>query len=396
VRAALTSGGPEGDIDESTGLIGESPGGEGWGPPQEPPAPALPAPPVAWSWRRRKLLLPLGALLLVLPLVAGMLIQVPYYLISPGEARGVADLIKVKGDGAKVYPPKGKILFTTVSLAGQVNVFEALSGWLNNDVEVVPEKQITGGAPRQEVRQLNIQAMVDSKLTATKVALERLGYRVSVTGDGALVTMVNPGDPADGQLQVGDVIKTVDGEAVALHDQVVSKVRQHKPGDMITIGFKRGGVDKTVSLKSIAGPDGAARIGVQLQTNDLKYDFPVDVSIETGLVGGPSAGLAFTLALIDDLTEGELTGGRNVAVTGTIDAEGNVGPVGGVAQKTVTARKAGAIAFLVPPDEEKEAKHYAGKMEIIPVKTLADALTALHRLGGSEVALPGAATAPHS
>jgi PDZ domain-containing protein len=351
---------------------------------------------VPWSWRRRKLLLSFGVLLLVVPIIAGMLIQVPYYLISPGEARGVAELIKVKGDGAKIYPPKGKILFTTVSLAGQVNVFEALSGWLNKDVEVVPEKQITGGAPKTEVRQLNIQAMVDSKLTATKVALERLGYRVSVKGDGALVTMVNPGDPADGKLQVEDVIKTVDGEAVTLHDQVVTKVRQHKPGDMIAIGYKRGGADKTVSLKSIAGPDGAARIGVQLQTNDLKYDFPVDVSIETGLVGGPSAGLAFTLALIDDLTEGELTGGRNVAVTGTIDADGNVGQVGGVAQKTVTARKAGAIAFLVPPEEEKEAKTFAGKMQIIPVKTLADALTALHRLGGSEVALPGAATAPHS
>jgi PDZ domain-containing protein len=351
---------------------------------------------VPWSWRRRRLLLSLGVLLLVVPFLAGVLIQVPYYLISPGEARGVAELIKVKGDGAKIFPPRGKILFTTVSLAGNVNVFEALAGWMDNEVEVIPEKQITGGAPRQEVRQQNIQAMVDSKLTATKVALERLGYRVSVTGDGALVTAVNPGDPADGHLQVGDVIKSVDGEAVTLHDQVVSKVRQHKPGDVIAIGFNRGGADKTVELKSVADPQGNARVGVVLQTNNLKYDFPVDVAIETGLVGGPSAGLAFTLALIDDLTEGELTGGQNVAVTGTIDAAGNVGQVGGVAQKTVTARNAGAIAFLVPPEEEKDARKFAGKMEIIPIKTLGDALAALHRLGGSEVALPEGATAPHS
>lgn len=345
----------------------------------------------------------MSALLLVVPVVAGMFLQVPYYLISPGEARGVADLIKVKGDDVSVYPPKGKILFTTVSLAGQVSVFQALSGWLNKDIQVVPEKEITGGAPKGQVRQLNIQAMVDSKLTATKVALERLGWRVTVSGDGALVTMVNPGDPADGQLQVGDIIKTVDGDPITLHDQVVSKVKQHKPGDLVTIGFRRGGADKTATLKTVAGPgEGCpvpgqcARIGVQLQTDDLKYDFPVDVSIETGLVGGPSAGLAFTLALIDDLTEGELTGGRNVAVTGTIDEQGNVGPVGGVAQKTVTARNAGAVAFLVPPDEEKDAKRFAGKMQIIPVKTLGEALTALHRLGGSEVALPGAPTAPKS
>lgn len=378
-----------------------SPGGYGGFPPPSPwpdlpPPPGAPEPEEHWSWRRRRLLVALGILLLVMPVLAGAFIRVPYYLISPGEARGVAELIKVKGDGAKEFPPKGKILFTTVSLAGEVNVFRALAGWLDDEVEVIPEKQITGGAPRQEVRQLNIQAMVDSKLTATKVALERLGYRVSVNGDGAIVTLVNPGDPADGHLQVGDVIKTVDGETVTLHDQVVSKVRQHKPGDVIAIGFNRGGADKTVELTSTAGPDGSARIGVQLQTNNLKYDFPVDVAIETGLVGGPSAGLAFTLALIDDLTEGELTGGQNVAVTGTIDAAGNVGLVGGVAQKTVTARDAGAIAFLVPPEEEKDAKRFAGKMEIIPVKTLADALAALHRLGGSEVALPEGATAPHS
>src|SRR5204863_8997619 len=130
---------------------------------------------------------------------------------------------------------------------------------------------ITGGAPRQEVRQQNIQAMVDSKLTATKVALERLGYRVSVTGDGALVTMVSPGDPAEGQLQVGDVIHSVDGQAVSLSDQAASKVRQHKPGDVIVIGYRRGGADKTASLTSIAGPEGTAPIGVAPETNDLKH-----------------------------------------------------------------------------------------------------------------------------
>lgn len=360
-----------------------------------PPPPGAPEIEEHWSWRRRRLLISLGILLLIVPVLAGVFIRVPYYLISPGEARGVAELIKVKGEGAKEYPPKGKILFTTVSLAGDVNVFRALAGWIDDEVEVIPEKQITGGAPRQEVRQQNIQAMVDSKLTATKVALERLGYRVSVNGDGALVTDVKVGDPADGKLQVGDVIKTIDGEAVTLHDQVVSKVRQHKPGDVIKIGFNRGGADKTEELTSIADPEGRARVGVVLQTNNLKYDFPVDVSIETGLVGGPSAGLAFTLALIDDLSEGELTGGQKVAVTGTIDAAGNVGPVGGVAQKTVTARDAGAIAFLVPPEEEKDARRFAGKMEIIPIETLADALAALHRLGGSEVALPEGAV-PHS
>ena len=248
-------------------------------------------------------------MLLIVPAVGGMFERVPYYLISPGEARGVADLIRVKGDGVNVYPPKGKILFTTVSLAGQVTVFQALSGWLNKDVQVVPEKQITGGAPKGQVRQLNIQAMVDSKLTATKVALERLGYRVTVSGDGALVTMVNPKDPADGALQVGDVIKAVDGDPSRSTSQVVSKVHQHKPGDIITIGVRRGGADKTVTLKTVAGPKGAPRSACNCRPRP-EVHFPVDVSIETGLVAGRRPGLAFTLALIDDLTDGEMTGGR--------------------------------------------------------------------------------------
>jgi PDZ domain-containing protein len=333
-------------------------------------------------------LLGLGAFLLLVPLAAGAIIRVPYYLISPGEARGVAELIKVKGDQAQVFEPRGKILFTTVSLAGNVNVYEALLGWLDDDIQVIDEEQITGGASRQEVRQLNIQAMVDSKLTATKVALERLGYRVAVSGDGALVTLVSPQTPADGRLQVGDVITAVDGEAVSLHDQVVTKVRQRRPGDTVDVRFKRNGQDQDVRLTTATGPEGQALIGVQLQTNDLRYDFPVDVNIETGLVGGPSAGLAFTLALIDDLSPGELTGGRPVAVTGTLDSEGHVGQVGGVAQKTVTARRAGAAAFLVPPQEAKEARAHAGKMRIIPVNTLDEALAALEKLGGSGVALP--------
>lgn len=327
-------------------------------------------------------------------MVTAALVNVPYFLISPGEARGVAELIKVKEGQAEVYDPVGKILFTTVSLTGSVNVYEALLGWLDDEIEVIPEHQITGGAPRQEIRELNIQAMVDSKLIATKVALERLGFRVEVDGDGALVTAVNPGDPADGQLRPGDVIVAVDGEAVSLHDQVVTKVRQHRAGDVIEIRFRRDGRERTVRLQAIDGGNGQARLGVVLQTSDLRYDFPVEVSIDTGLVGGPSAGLAFTLALIDELSPGELTGGRRVAVTGTIDNQGTIGLVGGVAQKTVTARRAGADAFLVPPEEAKEARTHAGRMRVIAVRTLEEALAALEELGGSGVALPTARARP--
>ena len=129
-----------------------------------------------------------------------------------------------------------------------------------------------------------------------------------------------------------------------------------------------------------------------LQTKNLRFDFPVKVDIDTGKVAGPSAGLAFTLALLDDLAPGDLTGGKKVAVTGTIDVEGKVGPVGGVAQKTAAAKRAGAIAFLVPPDEEKDARKHAGSMKIMVVRTLADAVSALQQLGGAALPPPGTAT----
>lgn len=373
---------PEAVIDSST-----FPGGILLPPP--PPAPP-PPPPQSWLWRNRVWLLPFASLMFFAPLLAAIFLRVPYYLISPGEARPVAGLIEIKDGEAQVYDPEGHILFTTVSLAGDVNALEALRGWLDDDIEVVPERQITGGAPRQQVRELNIAAMDTSKLTATKVALERLGYRVSVDGKGALVTDVKVGDPADGKLDPNDVITAVDGQVVTLHDQVVALVRQHKPGDTITLHIRRGDREQDVSLQAIDAGDGQARIGVVLQTFQLQYNFPIEVSIDTGVVGGPSAGLAFTLAIIDELSPGELTGGGAVAVTGTIDSSGAVGVVGGVAQKTVTARRAGAVAFLVPPEEEKVAKVHAGGMKIVPVRTLDEALAALEDLGGSRVALPEA------
>lgn len=321
-----------------------------------------------------------------MPVFLAAFVRLPYYLISPGEARGVGQLIKV-ADNTPVYEPEGQILFTTVSLTSQVNVYDALRGWLDDDVEVVPEEDITGGKSRQETRRLNLQLMDDSKLKATKIALEKLDYRVDVEGSGALVTEVVIGSPADKKLELADVIVAVDGQPVSLHDQAVSLVRQHKPGDVINFTVKRGGQDTPVSVEAGSDENGAARVGVVLTTNELKYKFPVDVDIETGLVGGPSAGLAFTLALLDELTPGELTGGRAVAVTGTIEYDGSVGVVGGVAQKAVTARKAGAAIFLVPPVEVEEARKHAGKMQVVGVGTLDEAVNELTRLGGSGLGL---------
>jgi PDZ domain-containing protein len=327
--------------------------------------------------------------LLVAIVLAGELIRLPYYVLSPGSATAVEPLVKV--DGAPSYDHPGKVLFTTVSLLGDANPFAVLRGWLSNDEEVVAQKEITGGTPQKTYEQLNVQAMTDSKLTATKVALEHLGFPVTAHGDGVAIIQVTPQGPADGKLQIGDVITAVDTSPVTLAEQSVRAVQRHKPGDTIAFTVERNNAPQTVAVQAGDDGKGTARIGIGLQTKNLRYDSPVKVSIDTGRVGGPSAGLAFTLALIGDLSSGDLTGGRKVAVTGTIDDQGRVGPVGGAAQKAVTARRAGAVAFLVPPDEEKAAKSHSGKMRIITVKTLDDALAALQQLGGTGPA-PSAAT----
>lgn len=320
------------------------------------------------------------------------IIRVPYYVLTPGDATAVEPLISVRG--APTYHHPGSILFTTVSVAGEVSGFGWLRGRLNADDQVISREQLTGGVPAKTYNQENVQAMTDSKTAATKVALGRLGYPVRESGDGAEVVAVAPKSAADGKLQTGDVITAVDGQPVMLDDQAVSQVHRHRPGDVLQITVHRGDQSPTVALTAGDDGHGVAKIGVALSTHNLRIDFPVQVNIDTGKVGGPSAGLAFTLALLDDLAPDGLTGGKKVAVTGTIDLNGQVGPVGGVAQKTVAARRAGAVAFLVPPQEAPEAKRHAGPLRIITVRNVDEALAALAQLGGHALP-PPTAPAPH-
>lgn len=347
----------------------------GWEPTAENRDRPQPAP---VSIRRRRGLPLLGLAFLVATL--GGIVRLPYYAMSPGEARGVTALVSVPRPNA--HPVRGDVLFTTVRLSERITAYEILTGWLDGDIDIIPEQDVNHGAPSGVVRKVNLDLMADSKITALKVAFERLGYQVGIQGNGALVTAVHSA-PALGQLEAGDVVVAVDGQPVRRNDEAVAEVRKHRVGDEIEIRFQRHGEELTTRLLAGDRGDGEALVGVELQTKDLRYDFPFEVTVDTGEVSGPSAGLAFTLALIDRLSAGDLTGGKRIAVTGTIDPNGKVGRVGGVRQKTAAAIAAGAAAFLVPPEEEAEAKARAGKMPVIAVATIDEAVAALQRLGGS-------------
>ena len=345
---------------------------------------------------RHRLLGVLIVLVLVLGVVVvGVNLRLPYYALAPGNAREVGPLIKA--EGTEVYPAEGEVLLTTISLQ-QVHPFEAVSGWLRSDVDVIPEEQIRPPKTSdQEYRQFNFQVMDESKQNAIVVALRRLGYDVREKGEGALVENVLPQFPAQGRLRPGDVMKAIDGRPVNLVSDATAVISAHQPGDVLTIDVVQpdGSEPRQVQVPVGADPDQGNKpvLGVLLRSFKRDFTMPFDVDIQSGNIGGPSAGLAFTLGVIDALTEGELTGGRKVAVTGTIEIDGRVGEVGGVAQKTSAVKAAGADVFLVPAGEYEVAKARAGDdLTVIKVTTLQEALDALGSLGGDLTALGPAAT----
>ena len=323
-------------------------------------------------------------IVLLIPVVkaADLYITLPYYAIAPGSARQVNDLIKVPNDRA--FPPAGRVLLTTVTI-GKVSPLEAIDGWRDPDIDVKSETELFGRKiDQQQFQQQNAQEMDISKESAAIAALRALGYEVPAEGKGALVQGVQEGSPAAKHLRQGDVIVAVDGKPTPLSDQTVAGIRSHRAGDDVTLEVEDPeGVRRTVVLTTVMGDEGTPRIGALLTTKGLSFDLPFAVTIDSAGIGGPSAGLAFTLGVIDLLTAGELTGGQKVAVTGTISVDGVVGDVGGVVQKTAAVRHAGAKYFLVPPGEFEAARaHAKGKVEVIKVATLADALAALRSLGG--------------
>ena len=317
---------------------------------------------------------------------------VPYVVLMPGSATPVEPLITVEAPKGEKPPFVDKqrrdILFVTVSIRFPRG-FEALYRLTDDRNQVAPSKPYLGTQSAKENRTFNLALMTSSKDTATKVALERVGYKVGVTPTGAVIVDLGPSYPAAKVLQPGDTVVEADGEPVRTADALVAAIARHRPGQEIALTVERLGVASPVkvSAKLVDNPEkpGKAQLGVSVRDRPL-FEFPFEVNIDSGDVGGPSAGLAFTLALIDVLTPGDLTGGKRVAVTGTIELDGSVGPVGGVRQKTEAAVKEGAALFLVPSDEYPDAvKAARGRLKVERADDLDAALVALERIGGAKV-----------
>jgi Lon-like protease len=314
---------------------------------------------------------------LLVPLVAlayvGYVVRLPYFVLGPGPARDVVPLIHIQGHAT--YQPNGHLLLTSVSFY-QPNAYEAFGAWLSPSEAVVPESDILApGQSQQQETQQALSQMDTSKIDAAVVALTRYAGYPKKHGKGVLVENVGDNLPASGKLAAGDLIVRVNAEAATSVAQVSRAIRSAGVGHSVRFAVEAGGKTREVTLSPVRIPQvNYPVIGVSLVEN-----FPFPISIESDDIGGPSAGLMWTLGLVDLLTPGDLTGGRIIAGTGTIAPDGSVGPIGGIEQKVVAAERAGAKVFFAPAAEAADARKVAHGLIIVPVKTYLDALNYLQQ-----------------
>ncbi len=323
-----------------------------------------------------------------LALFAASTVEVSYYAVGPGPIEEVDRLVSVVSD-VQTYESSGDFYFLTVVL-DEVTVLEYLDAAIDSRVDLQPREAIRpAGISPEELRETNQRSMEDSKQWAVFVALTRLGYEATLTGEGAIVLGLVEESPAEGRLQTGDVIVRLDGEEIEMAGDAVVAVANHGPGDIIALQVRRpaedGGDPEEFDTEILLGehPDDDSRgfIGVYLDTLNGHAEFPIDVEIDSRNIGGPSAGLMYALSVMDLLSPEDLTKGHVIAGTGTIDDEGQVGAIGGVRQKVFAARDSSAEYVLVPRNNYEDALDAAGgDIPVIPVDTIDDALAFLDTL----------------
>lgn len=314
---------------------------------------------------------------------------VPLVAMGPGPTYDTFGETQVKNDegnaesvpvivvtGREADETTGSLRMTTVAVRDNLTLADAARFWLDPDQVLLPRDQVfPPDRSRDEVREANVADMIGSENSAEAAAYRYLGIPMRPR-----VEDVDPSGPAEGHLESGDIVTSVAGVPVADTTEVVEQVSAHRPGDQVPVGLVRDGEETTTTVTlASSGPDGdpeAGRLGIIVgDTPADGTDVKVTVAPD---VGGPSAGLILAIAIVDVLSPGEETGGREVAGTGTIRPDGTVGPIGGIRHKIQAAADEGATEFLVPAANCGEAvQDPPGGIRLIEVSTLAGALDAL-------------------
>jgi PDZ domain-containing protein len=303
-------------------------------------------------------------------------VELPYLAFGPGPVSDAADSIVV--EEVDIFPPDGELLMLTV-VSQDVNVFEALIAGIDPTIDLVRKQAVRrAGESDEEYRSRVLQQMDDSNFRSIKVALDRLD--IEMIPYEVVINEFVAGVPAESVLELGDTITEVDGVPVTSVEDIRPVTESLGVGDILQVTVLRG--EETLRLEiELAERDddpGVPMIGVVL--GELTGP-PFPLEIEAGDVGGPSAGMMHTLAIIDTLTEGELTNGHVIAGTGTINVDGTIGNIGGIRQKVVAAEAAGATHILVPAGNHESALTAEREsIEIVPIETIDDAIEFLENL----------------
>lgn len=331
-------------------------------------------------WTRR-------LLLLLLSLTAFGLIlwftPTPWYITAPGAAVDTGGMVRVEGGEAR----QGR-LFMLVVTTQPANLFWYLYAKLDSRADLETREQFLGTIEDYEkYQELTRQMMQDSKQTAMAIGLKQAGYGRGTIPVGADITDLATGSPNMGVFQKGDVVVAVNGKPVATADDLRAALQGVRPGEALPVMVKRAGkeIDLQASTTESTDPErkGQAIFGIFIK-DSLLFDVPVDIHIRTGAITGPSAGLIFTLQIVDQLTPGGITGGRVVAATGTVEANGSVGAIGGVKQKVYAAEVAGADVMFVPRSNYADAASVVSRLTLVPVDRVEEAVAWLraNRLQG--------------
>ncbi len=313
-----------------------------------------------------------------------------YLVDSPGSAIDTSELVTVPKSVESFSHPGGFRLVTVAETAKAI-FGQALVAWLDPQSDVFPRSDVVGDTPRAEEMRYQLVLMQNAKLSAIYQAMAVLGKSAKMTGGGVFVDQIVPDSPADGHLTIGDTITRIAGEQIHTVDDITRFMSDAKPGQRVRVVVDRLGVSQSKVVNLTIGStvrDGrkAPFLGIYMETRP-NFQFPFVVGFDTGDIGGPSAGLSLTLSLIDKLSPEGLTGGREIAVTGTMRVDGSVGPIGGIRQKVAAVRDAGVHYFLVPVDNAADACVAVGD----PYPTETGHAAAAHGSNGVEA---GAKTTP--
>jgi Lon-like protease len=303
----------------------------------------------------------------------GVLWVIPsdHYLFLPDPALEVDPLVSVPNEDDDSADSG---IYMVNILVRRASLFERIFPEVYGDAELVPAEEFNPeGLSERERKEESLSEMSVSQQIAVAVALRSLGHDVDPLG--AEVARVLPEAPAEGKLKVGDVIVGAKGTKVSSPGELFDVMRKHRPGTPVRLDVRRKGQSRDVVVGTRAATDGERRavVGIIVQP---EFRFPVNVQIDAGNIGGPSAGLAFALDVVDELGE-DLDRGRRIVVTGTLGLDGTVGEIGGIEQKVVGARLADADLLLVPDPNLADARRGAEGLEVVAVSTFEEALAAL-------------------